>query len=84
MKNLIKKYLCIGILGAVVTFGWKGLEILILGTIRPSSIDTIIAIILTLSLYVNFKTYTKSNLNTKRSGENDYSKTAKCARKIFK
>lgn len=55
MKKLIKEYIkAIGI-GLIITYGWQGLELLMIGKTNPNMVDSIIGLILTLSLYINLK-----------------------------
>lgn len=54
-RKLIKEYLKITIISIIVILFWQGLEILIIGEVRSSDIDTIIALILIPSLYGNLK-----------------------------
>ena len=42
-----------------ITVLWQLLELLAYGEIRPSEVDTIIAILLGISLYINLKTLFK-------------------------
>ena len=43
----------------VITVLWQLLELLAYGEIRPSEVDTIIAMLLGISLYINLKTLFK-------------------------
>ena len=43
-----------------ITVLWQLLELLAYGEIRPSEVDTIIAILLGISLYINLKTLFRS------------------------
>jgi hypothetical protein len=47
-------------IGTIVTLSWIGLEMIILGCVNPNNVDTVIAIILTYSLYMNLE-YWKKN-----------------------
>lgn len=42
------------IIAYVVSYGWRHLEILILGQANPNTVDTIIGIILITSLFLNY------------------------------
>ena len=44
-----------------ITVLWQLLELLAYGEIRPSEVDTIIAILLGISLYINLKTLFKKS-----------------------
>ncbi|MGJ0846506.1 hypothetical protein ACR77J_07450 [Tissierella praeacuta] len=46
-------------IASIVTITWQLLEIVILGKIAPNKVDSIIAVILTLSLYANLNTINK-------------------------
>lgn len=59
LKYLFKTWLYLIIIGAIVIYGWQGLELLIIGKINPNKVDTIIAWILIVSLYGNVKTLEK-------------------------
>lgn len=61
MKRLINDFLIlIGIMTFVV-FGWQTLEVIILGEINSNRVDTVIGVILTMSLYQNFKSWRGRN-----------------------
>lgn len=47
------------IINTIVCFGWQGLEILLIGEIRPNDVDTVIGLILTFSLFGNYLKYIK-------------------------
>jgi purine-cytosine permease-like protein len=53
----MKKYIVDGLiligLSTIVTLGWYGLELAMIGNINPNSVDSIIALILVISLYIN-------------------------------
>lgn len=46
----------VGIMTVVILL-WQLLEMFITGDIQPSKVDSIVGVILTLSLYENFKTW---------------------------
>lgn len=54
--NLIRCLVYIGILSLVV-FGWQAMEFIEIGKIQGSYNDSIIAVILTWSLYLNIDRY---------------------------
>ena len=56
MKKNLKEFLVIMIISIIVVFGWRSLELWILGETIPNNVDVIIGTILTGSLYVNYKT----------------------------
>lgn len=61
MKKLLNDFLTlIGIMSLVV-IGWQTLEVTLLGKINSNRVDTIIGVILTMSLYHNFKTWRGEN-----------------------
>ena len=53
-QNYLKILTPIWIIASLVIFGWQGLEYLIEGEITPRSVDSIISIILILSLWLNY------------------------------
>lgn len=53
-KFINESFLVIGI-AVIVTLVWQGLELAMSGEIKPNKVDTVIAFILTLSLYFNLK-----------------------------
>ena len=55
-KELGKVLIFIGIL-TLVTSMWQELELLESGRITPNNVDTIVGLILTCSLYFNFKNW---------------------------
>ena len=59
-KWYIIEALKIGIIMLLITIGWQQLELYMLGKIQPSEVDTIIALILTGSIYLHVgKSYKK-------------------------
>ena len=46
-------------IGVLVTLAWQGLELYILGEIVARDVDTVVALILTTSLYFNLKFYSQ-------------------------
>lgn len=55
MNSRVRKILSIYVIFIIVALFWMVLEQMILGETRPDSVDSIIAIILSVSLYFNFK-----------------------------
>lgn len=53
MKEFFKDWFCISVILILVTLGWQGLEIVMIGHINPNNVDTVITLILSLSLYGN-------------------------------
>lgn len=51
----LNEYLKIFGIGAVVMLVWQVLEVVMLGEVVPSNIDSVIAIVLTFSLYLNLR-----------------------------
>ena len=47
------------IINTIVCLGWQRLEILLIGEIRPNNVDSIIGLILTFSLFGNYRHYRK-------------------------
>ena len=59
MKKLIKEYIKALGIGLIVTYGWQGLELLMVGNTNTNNVDSIIGLILTLSLYGNLNMWIK-------------------------
>jgi hypothetical protein len=55
IKKHIEEILKIGGISASVVLGWQGLELAILGQINPDKVDSVIALILIGSLYMNLE-----------------------------
>lgn len=55
MKKVISDLLIWSGIYAIVTFSWQGLELFFIGKINPNFIDTIVGIVLSYSLFGNFK-----------------------------
>ncbi len=53
MENIYKEIIKIFAIGTVVCLSWQGLEYKMMGEIIHRSVDDVIAIILTISLYLN-------------------------------
>jgi hypothetical protein len=64
MKEHIINFLKLIGIGTVVTLSWEGLEMVMLGAINPNSVDSIVGLILSYSLYYNLK-YWKENTSEK-------------------
>lgn len=60
MKEYIIEILKIMAIAMSITFLWQQAEIITVGEVMPSGIDTIVALILTFSLYRNLKAYEKN------------------------
>lgn len=54
LKKIIRNYLAYIVISYIVIYGWQLLEIVILGKLEPSASDTVIGIILILSLTWNY------------------------------
>lgn len=67
VNDLIKYF---GIM-AIITFTWQVLEVFMLGEIIASRVDSIIGIILTLSLYYNLESWNKVSSESISSGINN-------------
>lgn len=59
-KHIIEILKIVGI-STIVVLGWQGLELAILGQINPNEVDSIIALILIGSLYMNLELFGKNN-----------------------
>jgi hypothetical protein len=57
MKKHINFILKLVGIATIVTLSWWGLELLILGEIKPNNIDSVIGVILTYSLYCNLSNW---------------------------
>lgn len=55
MKEFFKDWVYISVILILVTLGWQGLEMLMIGHINPNNVDSVITLILSLSLYGNLK-----------------------------
>ena len=53
----IRELLVITGIAAIVTIGWQGIELIILGQITPKKVDSVIGLVLTFSLYGNYKVW---------------------------
>lgn len=53
----IREVLVITGIATIVTIGWQGLEMIILGEITPNKVDSVIGLILIFSLYSNYKVW---------------------------
>lgn len=60
MKNTITDYLVIFGIGFLVVSIWQILEVIIIGEIVPSTVDSIVAMVLLISLYGNYCSYIKN------------------------
>ncbi|WP_195938701.1 hypothetical protein [Romboutsia sp. 1001713B170131_170501_G6] len=60
MKNTITDSLVICGIGLIVISIWQMLEMIIIGEIIPSKVDSIVSIILMFSLYGNYCSYIKN------------------------
>lgn len=59
----ISDILTITLIGFFVCYGWQLLEKLMIGEIRPNNVDTVIGLILTYSLYLNYKYFKRYKKN---------------------
>ena len=57
MKNKMQNFLILMGIGTIVTVVWQTIELKINGKITPNDVDSIIGVILTCSLYLNFKNW---------------------------
>lgn len=55
LRKFIKDWICLIAIAILVSYGWRGLRILMIKGMIPDDIDTVVEFILTLSLYGNFK-----------------------------
>lgn len=58
-KEILRDSILFAGITIAITVLWQLLELLAYGEIRPSEVDTIIAILLGISLYINLKTLFK-------------------------
>ena len=58
-KEILRDSILFASITIAITVLWQLLELLAYGEIRPSEVDTIIAILLGISLYINLKTLFK-------------------------
>lgn len=61
MREFISDWIYLIGLGMLVIFGWQLLEIVMIGKINPNRVDTVVGLVLTLSLYGNLKKWNKNN-----------------------
>lgn len=59
IKNIIIDYLVLIGIVVGVTLLWQLLELLMIGHINPNNVDSVIGLILTYSLYINYKNWKK-------------------------
>lgn len=57
MKKIINEIIELFGIMVIVVFVWQLLEVIIEGNVNPNNVDTIIGMILTYSLYYNYKTW---------------------------
>jgi hypothetical protein len=64
MKKAVMEYLMLMAIMFIINTIWQGLELLTIGKLEPSLADTVIAVILTISIYTNIHLYprTKSGI----------------------
>ena len=60
IEERIEIYLEIIGIAALVTFGWQLLEIAMIGKINSNSVDTVVSMVLIISLYGNLKYWKRS------------------------
>lgn len=53
----IRELLVITSIATIVTIAWQGVELIVLGQITPKKVDNVIGIVLTFSLYGNYKVW---------------------------
>ena len=58
-KEILRDSILFAGITIAITVLWQLLELFVYGEIRPSEVDTIIAILLGISLYINLKTLFK-------------------------
>ena len=58
-KEILRDSILFASITIAITVLWQLLELLAYGEIRPSEVDTIIAMLLGISLYINLKTLFK-------------------------
>ena len=58
-KEILRDSILFAGITIAITVLWQLLELLVYGEIRPSEVDTIIAMLLGISLYINLKTLFK-------------------------
>lgn len=66
MKTYLKELVTVIIIAVLVTMVWRLLELIAYGKVLPDKVDSIIAIILSYSLYANFKFYIKNKTKRKQ------------------
>ena len=58
-KEILRDSILFASITVAITVLWQLLELLAYGEIRPSEVDTVIAMLLGISLYINLKTLFK-------------------------
>lgn len=58
-KEILRDSILFAGITIAITVLWQLLELFVYGEIRPSEVDTIIALLLGISLYINLKTLFK-------------------------
>ena len=58
-KEILRDSILFAGITIAITVLWQLLELFVYGEIRPSEVDTIIAMLLGVSLYINLKTFFK-------------------------
>lgn len=53
----IKIFISLIIIYIIVTYGWRLLEIIMIGRTNPNNVDAVVGIVLTISLYGNLKAW---------------------------
>lgn len=59
VKEILRDSILFAGITIAITVLWQLLELFVYGEIRPSEVDTIIALLLGMSVYMNFKTLFK-------------------------
>lgn len=60
IKNKIINYLILIGIAIGVTFLWQLIELIMIGHINPNNVDSVIGLVLTYSLYINYKNLKKT------------------------
>jgi len=67
LKTYIMEYLKVIVISLVVVYGWQLLEIIMIGHVNSNKVDTVIAIILILSLYGNLRKRSKVTIKIRKN-----------------
>lgn len=63
INEILRECLIFMGIGLAVTLGWQLIELYMIGEIVARDVDTVVALILTTSLYCNWKFYSQHNTN---------------------